>query len=173
MSNPDERIGKAVHAARATATQKSVADAMRRKGHKWSQSTVWAVEKGDRTLKLTEAHDLVEILGVTVDDLTADTEDLEARLLMRRYAERRGALVDAVDDLFAAQEDIEELLRGDQDLPAATVEALEQMAREAVDLVVADARRRGAERIEHGDDVPDEVFAEHEAQDRLDWERGK
>lgn len=35
---------------------------MRQRGHRWSQATVWAVEKGERQLRLTEAEDLGEIL---------------------------------------------------------------------------------------------------------------
>lgn len=35
---------------------------MRTRGWKWSQATVWAVEKGERPLRLAEAEDLVSIL---------------------------------------------------------------------------------------------------------------
>lgn len=45
-------------------SQKALADAMRGRGHKWSQSTVWAAEKGDRPLKLSEARDLEDLLDV-------------------------------------------------------------------------------------------------------------
>ena len=58
------RIGAAVHALRGPASQQSVADAMRHRGWRWSQATVWSVETGRRPLRLAEARDLAEILGV-------------------------------------------------------------------------------------------------------------
>ncbi|MFC6154051.1 helix-turn-helix domain-containing protein [Nocardioides yefusunii] len=63
----DTEIGKAVREAREGRgmTQAEVALAMAEGGHgKWSQSTVWSVEKGDRPLRLAEGEDLARILGV-------------------------------------------------------------------------------------------------------------
>ena len=59
---------------RAKMTQKELADAMRAEGHKWSQATVWSVEKGERPLRLIEALDAAHVLGVTVDDLWAPSD---------------------------------------------------------------------------------------------------
>lgn len=47
---------------RGQKTQQDVAGAMRSAGYKWSQATVWSVEKGERPLKLAEAEDLAKIL---------------------------------------------------------------------------------------------------------------
>jgi len=43
-------------------SQQSLATAMRERGWRWSQATVWAVESGERPLRITEAADVVEIL---------------------------------------------------------------------------------------------------------------
>lgn len=64
MRARDEQVGKAVTVFRGERSQKSVADAMRERGWKWSQATVWSVEKGERPLRLTEAADLAVVLGL-------------------------------------------------------------------------------------------------------------
>lgn len=60
----DRVIGARAKALRLHAGQKQdqVADYMRAKGCKWSKATVWAVETGERPLKLTEACLLLECL---------------------------------------------------------------------------------------------------------------
>lgn len=60
----DRLIGQNLAALRGDMPQKALADLMRDRGHKWSQATVWSVEKGDRPLKLTEARDLESVLEV-------------------------------------------------------------------------------------------------------------
>lgn len=82
----DELIGRNLVALRSDMTQKALADAMRERGHKWSQATVWALEKGDRPLKLTEAKDLVEIVGGDITRLLRPPKELSyARIMQRRY----------------------------------------------------------------------------------------
>jgi len=70
MAVDDAQIGRNLARFRGQRPQKDVADAMRERGHKWSQATVWAVEKGDRPLRLTEAQDVMRILGMHTWDLT-------------------------------------------------------------------------------------------------------
>jgi hypothetical protein len=67
----NSRIGRQVALLRGDKmSQAAVAEAMQRRGHaKWSQSTVWAVEKGTRPLRLIEAEDLAAVLGARVDKL--------------------------------------------------------------------------------------------------------
>lgn len=72
MTERDERVGQAVVALRGEAPQSLIAHEMRRRGWKWSQATVWSVEKGERPLRLLEASDLAEILGVHIDDFFGD-----------------------------------------------------------------------------------------------------
>lgn len=63
-SDRDEQIGRSLVGIRGTMSQADLALRMRERGYKWSASTVWAIEKGDRPLKLTEAVDVLEILGI-------------------------------------------------------------------------------------------------------------
>lgn len=67
----DQRIGENIAAYREPRSQEWLAEQMRSRGHeKWSQSTVWSVEKGKRPIRFTEAADLVQILGLRyVEDL--------------------------------------------------------------------------------------------------------
>jgi hypothetical protein len=61
----DEETGQDVAAAREAAeiSQKELADQMRERGFKWSQATVWSVEKGERPLRLVEAQHLADAIG--------------------------------------------------------------------------------------------------------------
>lgn len=45
-------------------SQADLAKAMRERGPKWSQATVWAVEKGDRPLRHSEAIELADLIGL-------------------------------------------------------------------------------------------------------------
>lgn len=65
----DSSIGKAVAALRGELSQTAVANAMRERGWKWSQATVWSVESGERPLRLAEAVDLAKVLDCLVTDL--------------------------------------------------------------------------------------------------------
>ena len=87
MGRTDEHIGQAVASLRHPRTQQSVADAMRDRGHKWSQATMWSIEKGERPLRLTEALDLAEVLDATVDDLLS-SEAAQDERTKRRMIER-------------------------------------------------------------------------------------
>jgi transcriptional regulator with XRE-family HTH domain len=64
MATSDEQIGRNVARLRGEMSQKELASKMRARGWKWSQATLWAVEKGERPLRLTESEDLAEVLGV-------------------------------------------------------------------------------------------------------------
>lgn len=82
----DRTIGENVVTLRGEMSQKALADAMRERGHKWSQSTVWSVEKGDRPLKLAEAEDLARVLQSGVDRLTRPPKEVTlGRILQRRF----------------------------------------------------------------------------------------
>lgn len=59
----DQQIGRNLARLRGGMTQQELASKMKALGHKWSQSTVWAVEKGDRPLRLAEATSLGSALG--------------------------------------------------------------------------------------------------------------
>ena len=62
MLTTDEQIGRNLSRFRGEMSQKDLAEKMRSMGWKWSQATVWSVEKGERPLRLAEAASLSEIL---------------------------------------------------------------------------------------------------------------
>ena len=74
MASTDEQIGRNLVRLRGDISQKDLADKMRDFGWKWSQATVWSIEKGERPLRLTEAIDLAGILAVSMDALIGDDD---------------------------------------------------------------------------------------------------
>ncbi|MEE1296428.1 MAG: helix-turn-helix transcriptional regulator [Bifidobacterium sp.] len=60
---------------------------MRDKGYRWSKSTVYNIERGERSLKLTEAVDALRALGMdpntTIQRLFAHDEEEQARQLVK------------------------------------------------------------------------------------------
>lgn len=85
-------------------SQQALADRMRERGWKWSQATVWAVEKGERPLRLAEAMDLAQILGMS--DLRQFGSTPRAHELMnawRKLEDASHALVDASRDYEVAR----------------------------------------------------------------------
>lgn len=67
----DRMLGGAVRSLRAQhrVSQAVVAELMRGNGHQWYQNTVVRVERGERTLAVSEAIDLAAIYGVSLDEL--------------------------------------------------------------------------------------------------------
>ena len=58
----EQQIGKNLATVRGDVPQATLAERMRERGWKWSQATVWAIERGDRPLRLAEAEDVVRVL---------------------------------------------------------------------------------------------------------------
>ncbi len=56
---------------------------MRSRGWKWSQATMWSVERGERPLRLTEAKDLVAILGCQLMDLFSEATVLDTEATIK------------------------------------------------------------------------------------------
>lgn len=78
MSDRDVAIGQNLTRLRGDKTQQDVAAAMRAAGYKWSQATVWAVEKGERPLRLSEAEALSKALGASVLSMLIPSKESEA-----------------------------------------------------------------------------------------------
>ncbi|WP_336698259.1 helix-turn-helix transcriptional regulator [Curtobacterium sp. USHLN213] len=85
----ESRIGTQVRRYRGDLSQAELARLLRAGGLKWSQTTVWLVENGERPLRLSEAMAVASLLGVTVEQLTGDEVDSAgmraAELSMLRY----------------------------------------------------------------------------------------
>ena len=73
MTLNDVEIGSRVKTARGEMSQVDLAQSMRQAGFMWSQAAVWSTEKGERSLKLSEAVELCEILGIQIEQLGATT----------------------------------------------------------------------------------------------------
>lgn len=103
MTTRNDLVGGRVRDARAETSQYQVASEMSARGHRWTQSTVHKVEHGGRNLLLTEAADLAEILGTTLDQLagvdSAQLATTNAAEAMRLRKAARIAL-EALRDAF-------------------------------------------------------------------------
>jgi hypothetical protein len=94
---PDKQIGQNLIRLRGGRSQQDVADEMRELGWRWSQATVWSVEKGERPLRLSEAGDLASVLHVEPMDFM-QTEDFTSVEDAVHGVTRMGAvLTSAVD----------------------------------------------------------------------------
>jgi hypothetical protein len=79
-------------------SQKDLARAMTERGWKWSQSTVWSVETGERPLRLAEAEDLATILSSDVRQLGTDTGVANMMEKLRQVSSARSDLEKAILD---------------------------------------------------------------------------
>lgn len=86
MAN-DVEIGRNVARIRGSMSQKDLADEMRKRGFRWSQATVWAVEKGERPLRLVEAEAVGEVLGIHHSALLYSAERLNLVYEFREFSE--------------------------------------------------------------------------------------
>lgn len=142
----DQRIGRNIATLRGEASQQSVADAMRQRGHKWSQATVWSVEKGERPLRLTEAQDLMLILGGHLWQLDKPTAAIRALDAAEKVSAAGAAVAKAVYELLAAKNrldvELEDAVPIDDDFVSGLVSKAE-------DLQVDDAVEAGMAEWEH------------------------
>ncbi|OLT09309.1 hypothetical protein BJF77_11010 [Kocuria sp. CNJ-770] len=99
MTKSDQEIGEVVAVLRGAVPQRDIAERMTNRGFKWTQGTVSSVEKGERSLKLTEGAVLAEILGTDVQSLIADEE---AARLERDFRAGQTALTDARQEIQRA-----------------------------------------------------------------------
>jgi hypothetical protein len=114
VSDRERAIGAAVSLLRDAMPQQAVADAMRDRGHRWTQSTVWAVEKGERRLLLSEAADLAAVLGVSLEMLLKRPDEAGLQRDIANECRAVGLLYDeavrAIFDLTAAHRALQGLL---------------------------------------------------------------
>jgi transcriptional regulator with XRE-family HTH domain len=97
----DEQIGRNLVRLRGGMSQKDLADRMRTHGFKWSQATVWAIEKGERPLRLTESLALGKIFGIDGHALTSTRFDRHLEIL--RHEKEMNDISDVAYGSFAPQ----------------------------------------------------------------------
>ena len=102
----DVAIGRAVGRLRATAgwTQQELADRMRARGWPWTQPAVAKVELGKRPVRLSEAKDLAQLLGVKTQDLLVSPLDDMIFTLLSREAEARSVAERATHEAISARQ---------------------------------------------------------------------
>ncbi|WP_156368343.1 helix-turn-helix domain-containing protein [Arthrobacter sp. Leaf137] len=105
MSEKDLVIGQNLAKLRGERTQQDIAEAMRAAGYKWSQATVWSVEKGERPIRLLEAATLAGILKSSIDRMLLADQDAE---LVDRLWKFEHDLAIAEQDLANAVRDYED-----------------------------------------------------------------
>lgn len=98
----DVGIGKNLARLRGSTTQAELATAMKSRGWKWVQSTVAAVEKGERPLRLREAHDLERILHTRVGELLVANDDRDKLGELERLGDFAALEFSNVRDAVAA-----------------------------------------------------------------------
>lgn len=97
----NREVGSSVKAARDSAgvSQKELADKMRGVGFKWSQATVWSIERGERPLTWSEGLELGQMIGFSLpakaDALIADA--LAYRKMAAVVNGRESGTADEVD----------------------------------------------------------------------------
>lgn len=143
------QIGTNLLNYRGDMSQTELAGIMRGLGFKWSQATVWAIEKGERSLRLEEAEAVARCLGIAVQDLLREDDDLEV------WA-RRQSVIAAKDRMTASARSIVE---------------------DQIDLVVElDGRTIGPTSKATLDDIlsldPVQIVAETVAEIGRDWLKG-
>jgi transcriptional regulator with XRE-family HTH domain len=79
----DELIGRNLTLLRGSMSQKELAERMRKLGFKWSQATVWSIEKGERPLRLTESEALGSVFGIHAQTLTFAEQSFTRVMLSR------------------------------------------------------------------------------------------
>lgn len=100
----DAQIGRNLARLRGDMSQKELAVAMRERGHKWSQATVWNVERGERPLRLTEATALGDILELlSVYSITSPERHFAFRKTQSRLNEAQDELDEKVADVLRLQ----------------------------------------------------------------------
>jgi hypothetical protein len=137
----DELIGRNVLRLRGERSQKDVADAMRELGYLWSQTTVWKVEQGTRSLRLHEAEALARVLGASQYALTMNSEESELHDANAKVSRAHAALDGAIDTYLDALEELTVVLQT-RAAGSARVETSRDWLKHDPASVVADVERR-------------------------------
>lgn len=156
MQTRDELIGANLQRLRMAGTsQQALADAMKERGWKWSQATVWSVEKGERPIRLAEALDLVDIFGLDgIGELTTTPIVTVGWQRLGIMDQRHQQLAAAADAYLQAQFDLaliaDQLEQEGLDLPGVEEDEVERHLETTPEQVLAEVEisQRPGDRIE-------------------------
>jgi CRISPR/Cas system-associated exonuclease Cas4 (RecB family) len=158
----DRQIGRTMAILRGDKTQQAVADEMRMRGWRWSQATVWSVEKGERPLRLAEAEDLAEVLGtVSVHSFLTEPVGAHIQQGVRRVTNAYRAIVESIWECLDAQDALRvRLTRAHEDgHELSDVELVQRdlwaRASDVPEKAVAEARSEYEQRLRDEDEVDD------------------
>ncbi len=125
----DKKVGERIRAVRLEAdlTQAQVAERMTALGYPMQQQTILKIEKGSRSLKLTEAMALSMALARPIGVLIPDSREREIVQRLRMMAgEVHRRTVSGVDALIDAEIDSRRLAEAIIDLPKEAVPLVPQ-----------------------------------------------
>ncbi|WIV43045.1 helix-turn-helix domain-containing protein [Glutamicibacter nicotianae] len=108
VNNADETIGSNLAKLRGNVSQQELGEMMRGRGFKWSQATVWEIERGKRPLRLAEANEVLSLLKRRPEELTAFLSS-EQEASIRTHID---AIERARDTLEMAMDDYDALMHG-------------------------------------------------------------
>lgn len=103
MAVPDAQIGENLVALRGRMSQKDLAAAMKSLGWRWSQATVWSIEKGERPLRFAEASDLAQVLGVGLHALNSTSSLVTLEMRHKELNAAKREVIDAIIAYRSAQ----------------------------------------------------------------------
>ncbi|WP_346922120.1 helix-turn-helix domain-containing protein [Glutamicibacter creatinolyticus] len=99
MESIDVSVGANLKEFRGSMPQAELARRMTDRGFKWSQATVYEVERGGRPLKLSEALELAEVLGIVPEQLwSGSVEGRAAREALKAHREWQEILTKIRED---------------------------------------------------------------------------
>jgi len=142
VTTRDVQIGRNVQRLRGDLSQQAVADLMRNRGFKWSQATVWSVEKGERPLRVAEGEVLTEALGFGYYKLTGSDTETTIQLNMHAAAKAHAEIERWAAKFTEARANIEAALQHAVDQGEPLPDAL-QVADGWLDTDALDAARAG------------------------------
>lgn len=129
----NEQIGQNVALLRETSgmSMDDLASAMRSRGHKWTRITVFNVEHGERMLKVQEAVDLLDSLGISTDSgmriITSENEGTRrVRAQIRRLHEGLDDLRDSIVKIQNSRVMLRAFLPADDDDDSSSSEENEE-----------------------------------------------
>ncbi|GAA3654422.1 helix-turn-helix domain-containing protein [Microbacterium marinilacus] len=106
MAKSDAEIGANLKRLRGAMSQTELARLMAKRGHRWSQPTVVAVERGERPIRLTEAEDVGQILDSGIFLLLSDGNKLGLTMRYRKVSDVEDRFGNLVQEIFDAQKSL-------------------------------------------------------------------